>query len=61
MTDPNDHIGEELTPELEVEFKTEFGNIRIKRPGYAYTADWKPFRLNIHVDKDNVITGTDNG
>ena len=54
--DPNiifhDLIGQPLTDDL----REQFSDARIKEPGYAYTMDHNPFRLNVHVDKDGIIT-----
>jgi len=40
----------------------EFGSsVRIFTPGTVGTADWKPFRTNVYIDKTGVITDIRNG
>ena len=37
------------------------GLVRPIAPGQAVTRDFRPDRVNIHIDDDNVITGVDCG
>lgn len=44
-------------PEMEAKIRDMFGeNVRIFPPGTAGTTDWKPFRTNVHISKDGIIT-----
>jgi hypothetical protein len=59
MFDPNnnpfgEHVGKELTPELEQYFESIGANII--PPGYGYTMDMNMTRLRVHTDAANLIT-----
>lgn len=56
----SDLIGKPLTESIEKQLRS-FGDIRIKRPGFMYTQDFKPSRINIVVDKNNIVTHVGNG
>lgn len=48
-------------PVMEKKIKDAHPGCRIFPPGTCGTADWKPFRLNVHIDESGTITGTDLG
>ena len=49
-------------PEMEHKITTALGkNVRIFTPGTMGTADYKPYRMNVQINKDGVITGINNG
>lgn len=56
-------IGESATQETMGRIWRESGAglIRPIAPGQAVTRDYRPDRVNVHIDDDNVITGTDCG
>ena len=54
------YIGQMLTPELEIFFKSK-PLVRIQRPGMFYTQDYNFNRVNIVVGEDNIIQNVTNG
>jgi hypothetical protein len=47
---------------MEDKIKSTFGEgVRIFTPGTMGTADWKPYRMNVHIDKHGIITRINNG
>lgn len=48
----HDLIGQPFTDEV----LESLGDVRVIEPGYGYTTDYQPFRLNVHVDKHGIIT-----
>lgn len=49
-------IGLKFTSAIESSLLKDYPGIRIRRPGSVFTMDFRPFRLNVDVDADNVIT-----
>jgi hypothetical protein len=41
--------------------KEMYPDVRIFPPGTGGTTDWQPFRTNIYVDKDGIVTEVTNG
>lgn len=54
-------VGTKMTPELEKEIKDSGFDVRIIKYGHLYTCDWRPERVNIHLDEDEVVTEIRNG
>jgi len=56
-------IGKNLdNPELQTYIKLKFGdNVRYKKPGRIFTMDYRPDRINIHVNADNTIRDISRG
>ena len=50
-------VGQVLTDDLLYHMRGTHTAVRVKRPGNSYTTESKPFRLNIVVDDNNIITG----
>ena len=48
-------LGCKLTEELRQEIKEQESGTRFLKEGSCYTADFKPYRSNIVIDKDNTI------
>lgn len=48
-------------PVMEAKIRAEFSTVRIFPPGTAGTMDIKPFRTNVYIDKDGVITNIKKG
>ena len=55
--DPNniydEHIGQPFTDEVLASLPA---GTRVHMPGYCHTMEVNRFRLNVHVDKDGIIT-----
>lgn len=54
-------VGQPLTDEILVELKQRHSTIRVKKPGFMYTQEFRIGRLNVEVDRNNVITGFHRG
>ena len=56
-------VGEEATQQTMARIWRESGAglIRPIAPGQAVTRDFRPDRVNVHIDGDNVVTATDCG
>lgn len=48
-------------PVMEAKIRAEFATVRIFPPGTNGTMDAKPFRTNVYIDEDGVITRITNG
>lgn len=49
-------------PVVEEEIRNEIGGeVRIFTPGRGGTADYKPYRTNIYVDQDGIVTAVRQG
>ena len=48
-------------PVMEKLIRGTYPGCRIFPPGTCGTADWKPFRLNVHIDESGTITETNLG
>lgn len=49
--------GQTLTDTIEATLEETHPNYRIKKPGYGYTQEVNPARLNLHVNENNIILG----
>jgi len=51
-------VGEKLTPELteKISSRSAASVVRVIRPNQAITMDYNAARVNVHLDKDDVIT-----
>jgi hypothetical protein len=58
MKDLEYYVGQELTPEVEKELE-DLG-VLVHKPGFAFTCDFNPFRVNAEIE-NNIITGFYNG
>ena len=50
-------VGQVLTDEMLYHLRGTHSKVRVKKPGSSYTQESKPFRLNIVVDENNIVTG----
>ena len=52
------HTGESFSAALErtIATQSDAGRVRVIRPGQVYTMDYRPDRLNIHVDAAGQIS-----
>lgn len=48
-------------PEMQKKISQTFPNVRIFPPGTMGTADYKPNRVNVYLNKDGIITEISNG
>ena len=56
IKDPNITLADLIGQPFSEELQKRFSHARVFRPGEGGTMDHVPFRLNIHLDENDIIT-----